>query len=602
MTGLQLHEHLFELVNDSVMTRSMEGRINFWNHSAEQLYGWKKEEAIGRVSHDLLQTTFPKPLEEIESELVRNGKWEGKLVHTTRDGVRVVVKSRWTLNLAEESGPLVEINTATNDNPPPVSKLTNVNDLLPKLANIILAGGGSLCILVLFYSGWITDSRFDAPFGIVLHLVFPAVLAGLLFAFLRQSREFRVNAAIVCVSAAVSLYALELTLVLFPSALRPSVTLWGDVPPKYQTEIVDLARKSGVNFDLRTKFEVVREFRERNINAVPATVPLELLVRQPDGSFKSRIAFNGAEVLPVGGISDRATVVCNETGNYTVYDSDQHGFHNPKTMWESSAISIAAVGDSFTNGACVPSDKNFVALIREQYRDTLNLGMLGEGPLIMLAALKEYLPFLKPKIVLWFFFEENDFDDLLKESKSSLLNNYLKDNFNQGLFHRQAGIDLALGADIEQVFNAELAKEGVVTVALDAVQELKDLLKLSHLRQTLESISRSNFRPDEYSEVQLNLFRNVLVQAKRTVDEWGGKLYFVYLPARDRYANKQNFHRESILGIVRSINLPIIDVHESFQNHSDPLSLFPFGRFGHYNEDGQRVVAEKVLRDISPKR
>jgi len=82
------------------MTRTMEGRINSWNRSAAELFGWKKEEAIGRISHDLLQTQFPKPLEEIESELVRNGRWEGKLVHTTRDGHRVVVESRWILDLA----------------------------------------------------------------------------------------------------------------------------------------------------------------------------------------------------------------------------------------------------------------------------------------------------------------------------------------------------------------------------------------------------------------------------------------------------------------------------------------------------------------------
>src|SRR5262245_23188095 len=95
----QQPEQLFELVNDSVMTRTMEGIIAFWNHSAEQLYGWRKEEAIGKVSHSLLQTQFPKPLAEIESELVQNGRWEGKLVHTTRGGGRVVVESRWTLDL-----------------------------------------------------------------------------------------------------------------------------------------------------------------------------------------------------------------------------------------------------------------------------------------------------------------------------------------------------------------------------------------------------------------------------------------------------------------------------------------------------------------------
>src|SRR5262249_2298343 len=112
---LQSHEYFFELVNDSIMTRTMEGKINFWNRSAEELYGWGKEEAIGKVSHDLLQTRFPKPLKEIESELVRNGLWEGWLVHTTRDGRRVAVKSRWALELDRQSGALVEINTQSAD-------------------------------------------------------------------------------------------------------------------------------------------------------------------------------------------------------------------------------------------------------------------------------------------------------------------------------------------------------------------------------------------------------------------------------------------------------------------------------------------------------
>jgi PAS domain S-box-containing protein len=110
VTSFQQHEDYLERVNDSVMTRTMDGRINFWNHSAEKLYGWKKEEAIGKVSHHLLQTQFPKPLEEIESELVRTGRWQGKLVHTTRDGRRVVVESRWILDLDGDSRAVVEIN------------------------------------------------------------------------------------------------------------------------------------------------------------------------------------------------------------------------------------------------------------------------------------------------------------------------------------------------------------------------------------------------------------------------------------------------------------------------------------------------------------
>jgi PAS domain S-box-containing protein len=95
---------------EGVMTRTIDGKINFWNRGAEELYGWTKEEAIGKVSHRLLHTQFPEPLEQIDAQLVQTGRWEGKLVHTTRDGRRVVVESRWVLDRQGHPGAVVEIN------------------------------------------------------------------------------------------------------------------------------------------------------------------------------------------------------------------------------------------------------------------------------------------------------------------------------------------------------------------------------------------------------------------------------------------------------------------------------------------------------------
>ena len=111
MIPLQRSKSPLESATDSVMKRTADGIINFWNRAAEDLYGWKKEEAIGKVSHDLLKTQFPKPLEEIDSELITRGRWEGKLVHSTRDGGNVVVESRWILDQNRDSGSVVEINS-----------------------------------------------------------------------------------------------------------------------------------------------------------------------------------------------------------------------------------------------------------------------------------------------------------------------------------------------------------------------------------------------------------------------------------------------------------------------------------------------------------
>jgi PAS domain S-box-containing protein len=101
--------------NESIIARTIDGKINSWNSRAEELYGWKKEEALGQVSHSLLKTKFPEPLDQIDAELMQNGRWEGKLVHATRDGRRIVVQSRWILDSKGRPGAVVEINTRSAD-------------------------------------------------------------------------------------------------------------------------------------------------------------------------------------------------------------------------------------------------------------------------------------------------------------------------------------------------------------------------------------------------------------------------------------------------------------------------------------------------------
>jgi PAS domain S-box-containing protein len=101
---------LLDLAN--VMVRGLDGRVAFWSSGMERLYGWARGQAVGRVSHDLLRTEFPRPLGEIEAELLREGRWEGELRHTRRDGSRVVVASQWVLHRPEEGGPpiVLEVN------------------------------------------------------------------------------------------------------------------------------------------------------------------------------------------------------------------------------------------------------------------------------------------------------------------------------------------------------------------------------------------------------------------------------------------------------------------------------------------------------------
>ena len=105
---------LLHLTHDSIFVRDKAGLITYWNRGAEELYGWKSGEAVGRVTHELLQTVFPEPLEYIMAQLARSGHWEGELVHTRRDGSQVVVASRWAVQ-KDELGQTASVLETNND-------------------------------------------------------------------------------------------------------------------------------------------------------------------------------------------------------------------------------------------------------------------------------------------------------------------------------------------------------------------------------------------------------------------------------------------------------------------------------------------------------
>ncbi|HEY2920311.1 MAG TPA: PAS domain S-box protein, partial [Candidatus Binatia bacterium] len=102
---------LLDLTHDTVFARDMNDVITYWNRGAAELYGWTREEAVGKVSHQLVKTIFPAPLEEINAELLRTGRWEGELVHTKRDGMQVIVASRWSLQQDERGKPIAVLET-----------------------------------------------------------------------------------------------------------------------------------------------------------------------------------------------------------------------------------------------------------------------------------------------------------------------------------------------------------------------------------------------------------------------------------------------------------------------------------------------------------
>src|SRR5689334_16995681 len=138
----ELHEkaQLLDLAHDAIFSLDRDARIEFWSRGAEAMYGWSRDEAIGKRSHDLLRTVFPEPVAQIEQYLKSAGHWEGELIHTRKDGGRLTVASRWALR-GEPNGEFRGFLEITTD----VTERRRIEDQLrhtQKLESLgVLAGG-----------------------------------------------------------------------------------------------------------------------------------------------------------------------------------------------------------------------------------------------------------------------------------------------------------------------------------------------------------------------------------------------------------------------------------------------------------------------------
>jgi PAS domain S-box-containing protein len=102
---------LLELADDAIILTDADGTITSWNHGASRMYGWEKEDALGRNLHVLLRTDLSGDAGQLESSLKQKSHWEGELEQTRRNGERIVVASRWTTERENPGASRLQINT-----------------------------------------------------------------------------------------------------------------------------------------------------------------------------------------------------------------------------------------------------------------------------------------------------------------------------------------------------------------------------------------------------------------------------------------------------------------------------------------------------------
>ncbi len=74
--------------------------------------------------------------------------------------------------------------------------------------------------------------------------------------------------------------------------------------------------------------------------------------------------------------------------------------------------------------------------------------------------------------------------------------------------------------------------------------------------------------------------------------------WYAYGALYDTYGIRvdQNFLlRQDVLRIGREMGIPILDIQaEVFDKHSDPLSLFNWRTYGHYNLTGYTLISNRL--------
>ena len=341
------------------------------------------------------------------------------------------------------------------------------------------------------------------------------------------------------------------------------------------------AKSQGKPFDSRTYIEVKNDMTKLGIDTHAFT----------KGHFFQK---NKKDFFSLASHSNTNIIHCQEAGEWIFFQSDEYGFNNPAGSFDKSSYQIVGIGDSFTSGYCLPDSFSFISLIKREYPLTINLGVSGTGPLHQLAILKEYVAPLKPKVVLWNFFEGNDLQELVIENNNKILKKYLNNSFSQNLKDEQFYINQSITKKSQ-----EKNKEKDVEIETFNRKSIEKFIFLDGLRTQL-GLYKQEIKPYNFN---LNLLESIIIMARDFIDNLGAEMIFVYIPSVERsygFRGRHNINhqKDNIINIVRNLNISVVDISKSVEGHHDPLSLYN-SRIGyHFNKRGNKLLSEVILDSL----
>jgi len=316
---------------------------------------------------------------------------------------------------------------------------------------------------------------------------------------------------------------------------------------------------------------------------------------------------NRTKLIPFRGPFNSNVLGSNEDGIREIVFNDKFGFKNKNDVYRNK-IDLMVIGDSFAEGIPFGNDFHVAHLINNKSNlNALNYGVSATGPLLSLAVIKEYGEYFKPTDIFYLFYEGNDLTDMMHEKESFLINYLKDDNFNQNLIGNSQQLNNFF-QEYEKIFyeiieynkinSSDVNNTAIKKNTKKFKEKIKDFLELNNLKELLLVGSVYN-----RTEIDYDMFKNILFKMQTLTRNWGGNLHFVYLPSWIRYNNKislANFkHQKKIKKIVLGLDINYIDIVEKFkQNKMDNVNSFHLGLYGHYKKNGYELVADEIIYQI----
>jgi hypothetical protein len=249
----------------------------------------------------------------------------------------------------------------------------------------------------------------------------------------------------------------------------------------------------------------------------------------------------------------------------------------------------------------VQEEDTIAGHLRKEQNTVLNLAMGGNGPLLSLATLVEYIPHVNARNILYIF-NDTDFEDLNRELENDILKKYLlQKNYSQNLFFKQDKIDIFLKNYFEYNFNIFFSKAEQGT--------LLNFIKLASLRNLMNSKisilqnrykAAENIKINDLSLPNYDYIESLLIFAKNISLKNNSKLYFIYVPTYRHFFTDKSQEKNRIIEIAKKLDIKTIDLSNFIIKNYKLETIYSVSLkgFGHPNEKGYQIISNEIIKNI----